>query len=139
MTLTDAGPLIALLDDDDRHHHASAAAATELPPGPLLTTWPCFSEAMFILHTRGGYRYQAELWKLYLTGRLLLHDLTATELVRMAQLMGRYEDTPMDLADASLVAVAETRAIQKIFTFDHHFWIYRLADGSMLEPIPARS
>jgi predicted nucleic acid-binding protein len=138
MTLTDARPLIAFLDDDDRHHRACLAAAEDLPPGPLLTTWPCFSEAMFILHARGGYRYQAELWKMYLSGRLALHDLTPAELVRMARLMDDYKDTPMDLADASLVALAESRRIRAIFTFDHHFWIYRLVDGSAMEPIPAR-
>ena len=138
MMLTDAGPLIGLLDGDDRHHRRCLAVADELPPGPLLTTWPCFTEAMFILHRRGGHRYQSELWKMYLRDRLVLHDLTPRELVRMADLMDQFHDTPMDLGDASLVAVAETRGLRQVFTLDHHFWGYRLADGSALEPIPGR-
>ena len=41
----------------------------------------------------------------------------------------------MDLADASLVAVAERLSLRRVFTFDTHFYIYRLSDGSMLEMI----
>jgi uncharacterized protein len=135
--LTDAGPLIALLDGDDGHHHAANEVALDLPPGPLLTTMPCFTEAMHILRARGGYRYQAALWAMYLTGKLAVYELSAAEMTRAAALMDKFNDTPMDLADATLVAVAETRSSRRVFTFDHHFWAYRLADGSALEPIPA--
>jgi len=61
MTLTDAGALVALLDADDPYHAACVAAAQRLPAGPLLTTWVCFTEAMYLLGTVGGYRYQAAL------------------------------------------------------------------------------
>jgi predicted nucleic acid-binding protein len=110
MTLTDTGPLVALLDADDPYHATCVAATEHLPSGPLLTTWVCFTEAMYLLGAVGAYRYQAALWRLRSTGRLVLHDLTAAETDRMAVLMERYQDTPMDLADASLVVVAESRA-----------------------------
>jgi predicted nucleic acid-binding protein len=42
----------------------------------------------------------------------------------------------MDLADGSLVVVAESRALRRIFTTDSDFHIYRLADGSRLEVVP---
>jgi len=50
--------------------------------------------------------------------------------------MEKYQDTPMDLADASLVAVAESLSIRDVFTLDSDFRIYRLADGSTLNIIP---
>ena len=87
MTLTDAGALVALLDADDPYHTACVAAAQRLPAGPLLTTWVCFTEAMYVLGTVGGYRYQATLWSLRTAGRVVLHDLTAAEADRMAALM----------------------------------------------------
>ncbi len=136
MTLTDTGPLVALLDKDDTHHARCVAAAQGLPPEQLLTTWPCFTEAMYLLGAVGGYRYQSELWKMRQTGRLVLHDLTVMEIDRMAALMEKYRDRPMDMADASLVAVAESRALRGVFTLDSDFHIYRLANGSALEVRP---
>lgn len=136
MTLTDTGPLVALLDADDSSHAACMAAARRLPTGPLVTTWICFTEAMYLLGSVGGYRYQVTLWALRATGRLILHDLTVAEADRMAALMAQYRDTPMDLADASLVAVAESLRLRRVFTIDSDFYVYRLADGSALEVLP---
>ena len=90
---------------------------------------------MYLLGAVGGYRYQAAFWALQITGRLVLHDLTPAEADRMAALMQQYRDTPMDLADASLVAVAESRTLRRVFTTDSDFYVYRLADGSALEVI----
>ena len=50
--------------------------------------------------------------------------------------MGKYHDLPMDLADASLVAAAESLGIRALFTFDSDFRIYQLGDGSTLELLP---
>jgi predicted nucleic acid-binding protein len=91
---------------------------------------------MYLLGTVGGYRYQAALWNLRATGRLVLHELTPAEADRMAALMAQYQDTPMDLADASLVVVAESRTLRRVFTTDSDFYVYRLADGSALEVVP---
>jgi hypothetical protein len=54
----------------------------------------------------------------------------------MAVLMEKYRDTPMDLADASLIAVAESRSLRQVFAIDGDFYVYRLADGSALEVVP---
>ncbi len=102
----------------------------------MLTTWPCLTEAMYLLHRAGGYPAQAALWTLRTTGRLLLHDLTFADVDRMALLMHQYRDTPMDLADASLVAVADSLRLQRIFTLDRDFYVYRLASGAALEVVP---
>ncbi len=136
MILTDTGPLIALLDKRDNHHKRCLDAIKMLPAEPMLTTWPCFTEAMHILGSVGGYRYQVILWKLVQETKLELHDLTLSEIKTMNNLMGKYQDTPMDLADASLVALAEHGTMKRIFTIDSDFYIYRLSDGSMLEVIP---
>lgn len=119
--------------NDDHHHKACLALATSLPAVPLLTTWPCYTEAMYLLGETGGYRFQERLWQLRTTGRLQLLELTATETDRMAVLMSQYWNVPMDLADASLVAAAESRGIRRLFTVDSDFYIYRLVDGSVLE------
>jgi uncharacterized protein len=104
----------------------------------MITTWPCFTEAMYMLGRRGGYQLQKALWSLHRAKRLIIYDLTEAEVARAADLMEHYKDTPMDLGDASLVALAEARSLRQVFTLDRHFWGYRLADGSVLEPLPAR-
>ena len=135
MILTDTGPLVALLDTSDPYHAHCVDASRRLPPEPMLTTWVCFAEAMYLLGEVGGYRYQAALWNLKGAGRLALHTLTPSETDRMAALMEEYQDRPMDLADASLLAVAESRSLRRVFTVDSDFYVYRLADGSVLEVV----
>ena len=49
--------------------------------------------------------------------------------------MSRYADHPMDLADASLVAAAETLGIRRVFTLDRDdFATYRAQRGHLHEP-----
>ena len=136
MILTDTGPMVALLDADDPYHADCAAALLNLPQEPMITTWVCFTEAMYLLGAVGGYRYQTALWDMRTNGRLVLHTLTLAEADRMAGLMRQYRDTPMDLADASLIATAETRSLRQVFTVDSDFYVYRLADGSALGVVP---
>ncbi|HYV34885.1 MAG TPA: PIN domain-containing protein [Gemmataceae bacterium] len=136
MNLVDTGPLVALIDRHDGNHARCRAAAADLPDEPLLTTWPCFAEAMHLLHKAAGYSAQAALWKFYTDKQLFLHDQTAKEIDRMIYLMDKYKDAPMDLADASLIALAESKSMTKIFTLDSAFRFFRLANGIVLQVIP---
>ncbi len=133
MILVDTGPLVALINADDQFHAECTAILPNLPAIPFLTTLVCFAEAMYLLGSVGGIQYQDELWGWYVDNRLRLHDSTPAELHRMRQLMRQYEDTPMDLADASLVAAAETLGARRLFTLDSDFYVYRLEDGSALD------
>jgi predicted nucleic acid-binding protein len=136
MTLCDAGPLVALADRKDRGHAACVAFTKRAGTGPLVTTWPCFTEAMYLGFRRAGFPAQAAFWRLRESGRLVLHDPTADEVDRMSDLMVTYRDLPMDLADASLCAAAERLGLRRIFTLDRHFYAYRLADGSAMTVVP---
>ena len=135
MILTDSGPLVGLLDDDDAYHFDTLNVLYRLSGEPMLTTMACLTEAMYFLFRRGGHPYQARLWDMRATGQLALHNSADDEIDRMAALMAQYNDTPMSLADASLIATAENLALQSVFTFDSDFYIYRLTDGSALEII----
>ena len=53
----------------------------------------------------------------------------------MRGLMAQYIDSPMDLADASLVAAAEALSGTRVFTSDRHFYAYHLANEDALEVI----
>lgn len=134
-TLTDTGALIALLDrDEDRH--ADAVDALDRISLPLVTTWAAFTEAMYLLGARAGQPGQDKLWLLVDTDRLLFADLDADQTVRCRGLMAKYADLPMDLADATLVCVAEREKVRDVFTFDSDFTVYRLAGGKQFRVIP---
>ena len=126
MILTDAGPLIALIDRGEPDHGVCVACLARLT-GPMLTTWPAFTEAMYLLAEAGGWRAQEALWSLVKQGDLEIALQGAEHYQRMQALMRKYQDRPMDLADASLVCLAEQRGVRDIFTLDRQdFHIYRL-------------
>ena len=121
--LVDAGPLVALLDRDDQHHLACVEALRGLRD-PLVTVWPAFTEAMYLL--RPFWETQATLWEILESGAVALAPLDEDDAPRMKALMKKYRDFPMDLADAALVRVAEREKISQIFTLDRrHFRAYR--------------
>ena len=136
MTLTDAGPLIAIIDGDEPDH-ASCMDALDQLTLPLITTWPAFTEAIYLLARAGGIRAQQALWRLVSTDRLVVADLSPSAIDRSARLMDQYSDRPMELADATLVALAEERGDRRIFTLDTGFQIYRFRGRQRFETIPA--
>ena len=135
MTLTDTGPLVALVDSGEATHVRCVKLLSRLS-GPLLTTWPCLTEAMYLLGKSGGYPFQKALWQFYINGLLAIHEQNALDAKRMRLLMDQYRDAPMDLADASLVAAAETLGVQSVFTLDKHFYAYRLTNGQAFTVVP---
>lgn len=135
MTLTDAGPLVALVDADEADHEVCRAALGQLEL-PLATTWPAFTEAMYLLSRAGGAAGREALWRLVLTDRLGVLDLSRSAVERSAELMATYADLPMDLADATLVAVAEERGTRRVFTLDSDFQVYRLHGRQRFDVVP---
>jgi predicted nucleic acid-binding protein len=123
VTLTDAGPLIALIDASEPDHERCKALLAHIML-PLYTTWPAFTEAMYLLGS--SWRGQKALWSRMETGALTLARLDEGDAARMRELMEKYRDLPMDLADAALVRVAEREDLTRIFTLDRrHFSVYR--------------
>lgn len=124
MILVDAGPLVAFVDADDQHHKKCVAALKVLRE-PLVTVWPPVTEAMYLLTDLP--KAQEALWEMLARGVLQLLSLDLADVPRMRELMSKYVDRPMDLADAALVRVAEREGIRKIFTVDREdFCVYRL-------------
>jgi uncharacterized protein len=121
--LVDAGPLVALIDRADQDHEACVDTLKSFR-GRLVTVWPAFTEAMYLLGR--SWQGQKALWSRLETDALVLAGLDATDAPRMRELMEKYHDLPMDLADAALVRVAERDALTRIFTLDRrHFSLYR--------------
>lgn len=58
---------------------------------------------------RFSWEAQRALWEILENGVLTLLPLARPDAPRMRELMAKYSDLPMDLADAALVCVAEPR------------------------------
>ncbi|MHB8845632.1 MAG: type II toxin-antitoxin system VapC family toxin [Nitrospirota bacterium] len=115
MVIIDTGPLVALFDDTEPTHKHCHAVLKKQVNAPV-TTWPVLTEAF---HFLGGWdRGQGKLWDFVLSGGVRVADISEELHPRIHELMQKYSDNPMDLADASLVALAEQHRIKKIFTLD---------------------
>ena len=136
MILTDAGPLVALIDLEERAHER-CMAVLRIESGPMVTIWPAFSEAMYLVRSAGGWRFQKALWQMRERHALLIHELDAVATDRARELMAGYRDLPMDLADATLVAAAEVLGATRIFTLDSHFRADRTRGGASFSILPA--
>lgn len=134
MILVDAGPMVAVLRSDDRHHSRCVEALASLR-APLGTVWPAISEAMHLLRSwRDG---PDRLWQRLERGALRIYTLDGHDCSRMRELMRKYRDLPMDLADAALVRVAEREGIDTVFTVDRRdFEVYRLLGRRRFKIIP---
>ena len=114
---------MALIHADDRHH-ASCRDALERIREPLVTVWPVITEAMYLLDFSA--EAQDALWRLLERDAVKVLPLDAGDVPRMRELMRKYRDLPMDLADAALVRAAERERISRVFTIDRRdFEVYR--------------
>lgn len=122
--LLDTGPLVAYLDASDSAHEAVAGCINGFE-GRLLTTSAVITEAMhFVSEVPRGSRKLAEL---VAASGMEVFDLSrAPELAEAVALIEKYQDTPMDFADATLVLLAEALAIRDVLTLDRRgFRTYR--------------
>ena len=113
--LADTGPLVAILDEADAQHAACINALGRIRP-PLLTTWPVVTEAAWLLR----HRPQA-LQRLYTgvdDGLLQIVQLDEATLSIFAAIKSRFRSLDLQLADMSLVWLAEQQRLNTIFTLD---------------------
>ncbi len=135
MVLVDAGPLIALIHGGDQHHERCVATFRSIET-TLGTVWPVLTEAMYLLNF--SWRAQEALWEMLDRGAVILLSPEEPDLLRMRELMKKYRNLPMDLADAALVAIAERERIRRIFTLDQRdFQVYRPAKLGRFSILPS--
>jgi predicted nucleic acid-binding protein len=123
--LADTGFFYALLDRDDAWHARCREAAAALEEG-LITTWPVLTEAAHLVSRWLGVEPAIALMEEVAAGDISVWDLTPESRAKVPGLMRRYADLPMDLADASLVLLAEFLGHGRILTTDQRdFRTYR--------------
>jgi uncharacterized protein len=125
MIIVDTGFWLAIADERDSYHQ-QAKEALKRYDEPLITTWCVATETCHLLLRRKGIHAQTKFMKSLESGLFNVFNLEARHISRIAELMQKYADLPMDLADASLVILAEELNSGRIFSVDHRdFNTYR--------------
>jgi len=121
--LLDTGGLVSIIDLAQRDHK-KFANYFEAWEGDIVSTEAVLTEATHILR-RVTYGAAACI-DFFLKGGAILVPTTFSVLNRVRTLMHKYDDLPMDYADATLVALAEDLDTGFVLTTDKHdFSIYR--------------
>ena len=132
--LVDTGPIVAILSESDQYHEACVAQLRRIK-GSLLTCWPVVTEAAWLLRA-----YPVAVGKLLssFNGQPFeLLSLNEADLSGIAATLAKYRDQGIQLADASLVHLANREGIETMFTLDRRdFGVLRLARGKKLRLIP---
>ena len=99
----------------------------------LSQLWPVITEAHHMLDF--DRRAQVALLEWLNRGAVRIYEIHAHEIQDLIELTEKYNDLPMDLADATLVQAANQLHLQQIITIDSDFNVYRTAKNRMLQNI----
>jgi predicted nucleic acid-binding protein len=124
--IADTGLLKALLDRNDPYHPWAKEVFPQYMP------WvTCEAVLTETAHLSGAPQ---KVMQLVACGSLRVRFAAAAEAERLVELLGKYQDCGMDLADACLVRLAELEPAAVVFTLDRKdFTIYRKDDT---RPVP---
>jgi len=120
--IVDTGPLVAFFDRSERHHRWVAERVEELE-APLLICEPVLTEAIYLLARYA--KAQDALFELLQNGALNVAFRIDEHVVALRKLLQKYRDTPMSLADACVVRMAEIHDRHAVLTLDSDFSVYR--------------
>ena len=120
--IADTGALVAFFDRAERHHPWIVERIEELE-APLLVCEPVITEAMYLLAR--SPRARDALFALLENGALRFALRLDEQIHTLRQLMEKYRDLPMSLADACIVRMAELHERHAVLTLDSDFLIYR--------------
>ena len=122
VAIVDTGPLVAFFDRTEQHHDWVAERLEELE-APLLVCEPVLAETMYLLA-----RYpnaQEAVLELIHNGALTVAFRIDEHIGALRNLLRKYHDVPMSLADACIVRMSEIHDRHAVLTLDSDFLVYR--------------
>jgi hypothetical protein len=104
--IIDTGFFVALGNASDQHHNKAIALLKKMAQYQWITTWPVLTETCHLL-LKASEDALLIFMKNYVDKAFEIFDLTHQHANQLKILMQKYRQLPMDLADASLVILAE--------------------------------
>lgn len=132
--LLDTGAFVALVDRSETAHD-DCVAALERWTGAVVTTEAVLTETLYLVGPQ--WKAQKVPLEFILRGAFQLVPSSHASLRRVAALMERYRNVPMDFADATLVVLGEELETDWVFTLDRRgFSTYRMNRRKPFRVIP---
>ena len=120
--LLDTGVIVALLDRSEKYHHACAAAIRDLD-APLITCEAVLAESCYLLRNLPGA--PEAVIENVAAGIFQVPFQLSREATGVKQVLRKYRDRRIDLADACLICLADEFGTADILTLDKDFEVYR--------------
>ena len=130
IALIDSGPLIALFDSSDKYH-LKVLNFLKNYKGKLITTWAVVTEVTHILDF--NLNVQMDFLKWVDLGGVKIYNIEQNELSILINMIAKYNNVPMDFADATLMYIAHKENIKNIVSIDSDFDIYKTLKNSHLQ------
>lgn len=136
MLVCDTSGLIAYFDASDAYH-SDVSAAIDEEPGPFAVSPYVLAEVDYLLATRRGVREELAVVRELSGGAWELPAFNAGDVRQASDIIERYADQNIGLADASLVILAARYRTDRLLTLDHrHFRVIRTASGKPFALVP---
>lgn len=136
--LVDTGFLVALFDRTDRQHESAKQMLATLVRDrhlALVSVWPTVVETCFFLDPPG----KRALLQWIERGALRLRPIEVSDLTAISDVIARFAEHNIDLADATLVWLAEAEGTRQVLTTDRRdFDMLRTARGQSFERLWVR-
>lgn len=137
MIVADAGPLVAFADADDPRH-AQVRDFIEKTNEHLVVSPFVLAEVDYLVGRLCGIDAELEVLRDVAAGLLGMDPLDNEDVAACLEVVERYRDLEVGLADASVVVLAHRHATNRVLTFDErHFRAMRSLDGKPFVLLPA--
>jgi predicted nucleic acid-binding protein len=135
--LLDTSGVIAWIDAAQTQHAEIVAAMAEIEPPFFLSPF-VLAELDYLLATRVGANAQIMLLEEVARGSFVLEELSANDVGVAHDVIGRYPQLAIGLAEASIVILAERRRCFDVLTLDErHYRAVRGLRGERFRLLPA--
>lgn len=137
MIVADTSGLLALFNRAEPDHEAVVAVIEGLGTPPIVSPY-VLAELDYLVATRLGVAAELAVLRELSAGAYELPTMDAEDVVAAAELVDRYADQEIGLADASVLVLAARYGTRDALTLDRrHFDVLRLPDGAPVRVLPA--
>jgi len=136
MIVLDTSGLLSAIDSS-QHRHESAKRVLESDPGPLLLSPFVLAELDYLLSRRVSIDAELLLLREVVEGAYRLESFGPEDIRAATEVVGRYRELGIGLADASLVVIAARAGTNRVLTLDErHFRAIRPLRGRAFKLLP---